>query len=98
MYARRWRRYERRRIPPCWALQTGSRLMHRVLAATSERAPARRARSGGGERGGSGVDLTGVFFRAWRGVLWLLGDREEERALTEAENAKKAEKAAGAKR
>lgn len=92
--------YERRRIPPCWALQTGSRLMHRVLAATSERAPAGGERgTGGGERGGSGaIDLTGVFFRAWRGVLWLLGDREEERAVTEAENAKKAEKAAGAKR
>ena len=92
--------YERRRIPPCWALQTGSRLMHRVLAATSERAPAGGERgAGGGERGGSGaIDLTGVFFRAWRGVLWLLGDREEERAVTEAENAKKAEKAAGAKR
>ena len=88
--------YERRRIPPCWALQTGSRLMHRVLAATSERAPAGE-RGTGGERG-SGVDLTGVFFRAWRGVLWLLGDREEERALTEAESAKKAKRAAGAKR
>ena len=75
-------------------------MMHRVLAATSERAPAGGERgTGGGERGGSGaIDLTGVFFRAWRGVLWLLGDREEERAVTEAENAKKAEKAAGAKR
>ena len=75
-------------------------MMHRVLAATSERAPAGGERgTGGGERGGSGaIDLTGVFFRAWRGVLWLLGDREEERAVTEAESAKKAEKAAGAKR
>ena len=91
-------RYEKRRIPPCWALQTGSRLMHRVLAATSERAPAGERGRSGGERGRSGVDLTGVFFRAWRGILWLLGDREEERALTEAETAKKAEKAASAKR
>jgi len=30
-------RYERNRIPACWALQTGSRFMHEVLAATSER-------------------------------------------------------------
>ena len=44
-------------------------MMHRVLAATSERAPAGGERgTGGGERGGSGaIDLTGVFFRAWRG-------------------------------
>ena len=73
-------------------------MMHRVLAATSERAPAGERGRSGGERGRSGVDLTGVFFRAWRGILWLLGDREEERALTEAETAKKAEKAASAKR
>ena len=29
--------YARRRIPVTWALQTGSRLMHGVLAATAER-------------------------------------------------------------
>ena len=49
-------RYERNRIPACWALQTGSRFMHEVLAATSER-PATPARNGG-----FGVDFTSVFF------------------------------------
>ena len=62
-------RYERNRIPACWALQTGSRFMHEVLAATSER-PAQPARSGG-----FGVDFTSVFFKAWQGALWLLGQR-----------------------
>jgi hypothetical protein len=80
-------RYERNRIPACWALQTGSRFMHEVLAATSER-PATPARSGG-----FGVDFTSVFFKAWQGALWLLGDREEERAITEAENRRKTENA-----
>ena len=80
-------RYERNRIPACWALQTGSRLMHEVLAATSER-PATPARNGG-----FGVDFTSVFFKAWQGALWLLGDREEERAITEAENRRKTENA-----
>jgi len=80
-------RYERNRIPACWALQTGSRFMHEVLAATSER-PAEPARSGG-----FGVDFTSVFFKAWQGALWLLGDREEERAITEAENRRKTENA-----
>ena len=80
-------RYERNRIPACWALQTGSRFMHEVLAATSER-PAQPARNGG-----FGVDFTSVFFKAWQGALWLLGDREEERAITEAENRRKTENA-----
>ena len=80
-------RYERNRIPACWAMQTGSRFMHEVLAATSER-PAQPARSGG-----FGVDFTSVFFKAWQGALWLLGDREEERAITEAENKRKTENA-----
>ena len=80
-------RYERNRIPACWALQTGSRFMHEVLAATSER-PAEPARNGG-----FGVDFTSVFFKAWQGALWLLGDREEERAITEAENRRKTENA-----
>jgi 2-polyprenyl-6-methoxyphenol hydroxylase-like FAD-dependent oxidoreductase len=71
-------RYERNRIPACWALQTGSRFMHEVLAATSD---------------GFGVDFTSVFFKAWQGALWLLGDREEERAITEAENRRKTENA-----
>ena len=61
--------YARRRIPVTWALQTGSRLMHGVLAATAER-PEKD------ERGG--LDLTGTFFKAWQGLLWLLGDRKEE--------------------
>jgi 2-polyprenyl-6-methoxyphenol hydroxylase-like FAD-dependent oxidoreductase len=80
-------RYERNRIPACWAMQTGSRFMHEVLAATSER-PAEPARNGG-----FGVDFTSVFFKAWQGALWLLGDREEERAITEAENRRKTENA-----
>jgi len=39
------------------------------------------------------VDFTSVFFKAWQGALWLLGDREEERAITEAENKRKTENA-----
>ena len=63
--------YARARIPVTWALQTGSRLMHGILAATAER-PAEE------ERGG--MDFTGVFFKAWQGLLWLLGDREGDRS------------------
>ena len=42
---------------------------------------ARGTRGDGGEpekdeRGG--LDLTGTFFKAWQGLLWLLGDRKEE--------------------
>ena len=61
--------YQRARVPTTWALQTASRLMHGVLAATAER-PATEKRNG--------PDLAGVFFKVWGGLLWLLGDRERE--------------------
>ena len=61
--------YQRARVPPTWALQTASRLMHRVLATTAER-PATEERRG--------VDLAGVFFKVWGGLLWVLGDRERD--------------------
>ena len=28
--------------------------------------------------------MTGAFFKAWQGLLWLLGDREEEEEEEEA--------------
>jgi salicylate hydroxylase len=59
-------RYERRRAPPTRALQTASRLMHGVLAATARR-PATVNRTG--------VDFAGLFFAAWGKLLWLAGDR-----------------------
>jgi 2-polyprenyl-6-methoxyphenol hydroxylase-like FAD-dependent oxidoreductase len=59
-------RYERRRAPPTRALQTASRLMHGVLAATARR-PATANRTG--------VDFAGLFFDAWGKLLWLAGDR-----------------------
>ena len=61
--------YQRARVPPTWALQTASRLMHRVLATTAERPAAEERR---------GVDLAGVFFKVWGGLLWVLGDRERD--------------------
>lgn len=72
--------YSRKRIPVTWALQTGSRLMHGVLAATAER-PDRKERSG--------VDFTGVFFKAWQGLLWLLGDRESDESPRERDGSAK---------
>ena len=71
-------RYERNRIPACWAMQTGPRVMQEVIAATSER-PAAPARNGG-----FGAEFTSVVYKAWQGALWLVGDGEEERAVAEA--------------
>ena len=56
--------YQRARVPPTWALQTASRLMHRVLATTAERPQDGRNAAGWISRGCSskcGVDSCGCW-------------------------------------
>ena len=59
--------YSRNRAPYARALQTVSRVMHAVLAATAEK-PFEKRRS-------SAFDPSAAFFKMWRGALWVFGDR-----------------------
>ena len=61
--------YSRNRAPYARALQTVSRVMHAVLAATAEK-PATSA-----SRRSSAFDPSAAFFKMWRGALWVFGDR-----------------------
>jgi 2-polyprenyl-6-methoxyphenol hydroxylase-like FAD-dependent oxidoreductase len=61
--------YSRNRAPYARALQTVSRVMHAVLAATAEK-PATSA-----SRRLSAFDPSAAFFKMWRGALWVFGDR-----------------------
>jgi 2-polyprenyl-6-methoxyphenol hydroxylase-like FAD-dependent oxidoreductase len=61
--------YSRNRAPYARALQTVSRVMHAVLAATAEK-PATSA-----SRRWSAFDPSAAFFKMWRGALWVFGDR-----------------------
>jgi hypothetical protein len=61
--------YSRNRAPYARALQTISRVMHAVLAATAEK-PATSA-----SRRWSAFDPSAAFFKMWRGALWVFGDR-----------------------
>ena len=61
--------YSRNRAPYARALQTVSRVMHAVLAATAEK-PATPA-----SRRSSAFDPSAAFFKMWRGALWVFGDR-----------------------
>ena len=58
--------------------------MHEVLAATSEW-PASDARGT--------VDVSGAFFKAWQGALWLFGDRPEEKTVKAKEQEQEKKKA-----
>ena len=55
--------------------------MHEVLAATSERPAA------------GTVDVSGAFFKAWQGALWLFGDRPEEKTAKAKEQEQEKKKA-----
>ena len=58
--------------------------MHEVLTATSER-PASDVRGT--------VDVSGAFFKAWQGALWLFGDRPEEKTAKAKEQEQEKKKA-----
>ena len=58
--------------------------MHEVLAATSER-PVSDPRGT--------VDVSGAFFKAWQGALWLFGDRPEEKTAKAKEQEQEKKKA-----
>jgi 2-polyprenyl-6-methoxyphenol hydroxylase-like FAD-dependent oxidoreductase len=68
------RSYSRRRGPYARALQTVSRLMHSVLAATAE-TPRKTDASSGDENAFSRLDPSAAFFKMWQGALWVFGDR-----------------------
>ena len=66
--------YSRRRGPYARALQTVSRLMHSVLAATAE-TPRKNNASSGDKNAFSRLDPSAAFFKMWQGALWVFGDR-----------------------
>ena len=66
--------YSRRRGPYARALQTVSRLMHSVLAATAE-TPRMTDASSGDKNAFSRLDPSAAFFKMWQGALWVFGDR-----------------------
>ena len=55
-------------------MQTVSRLMHSVLAATAE-TPRKNNASSGDKNAFSRLDPSAAFFKMWQGALWVFGDR-----------------------
>lgn len=66
--------YSQRRGPYARLLQTVSRLMHSVLAATAE-TPRKTDASSGDKNAFSRLDPSAAFFKMWQGALWVFGDR-----------------------
>jgi salicylate hydroxylase len=66
--------YSQRRGPYARLLQTVSRLMHSVLAATAE-TPRKNDASSGDKNAFSRLDPSAAFFKMWQGALWVFGDR-----------------------
>jgi 2-polyprenyl-6-methoxyphenol hydroxylase-like FAD-dependent oxidoreductase len=66
--------YSQKRGPYARALQSISRLMHSVLAATAE-TPRMTDASRGEKNAFSRLDPSAAFFKMWQGALWVFGDR-----------------------
>ena len=67
--------YSRRRGPYARALQTVSRAMHSVLAATAETPRKKYEDASRREKIARGFDPSAAFFKMWQGALWVFGDR-----------------------
>ncbi len=59
--------YSRIRAPNAWLLQMLSRIMHSVLASTSEKPKS--------DNTSNKFDPSRAFFKLWQGALWVFGDR-----------------------
>ncbi len=66
--------FSQKRGPYARALQSISRLMHSVLAATAE-TPRMTDASRGEKNAFSRLDPSAAFFKMWQGALWVFGDR-----------------------
>ena len=66
--------YSQKRGPYARALQSISRLMHSVLAATAE-TPRMTDASRGEKNAFSRLDPSAAFFKMWQGAMWVFGDR-----------------------
>ena len=67
--------YSRRRGPYARALQTVSRAMHSVLAATAQTPRKNDKDASRLEKNARGFDPSAAFFKMWQGALWVFGDR-----------------------
>ena len=67
--------YSRRRGPYARTLQTVSRAMHSVLAATAETPRKNDEDASRLEKTLAASTPSAAFFKMWQGALWVFGDR-----------------------